>query len=291
MLSGKQLAVITAFVSGLSIFLNKFGVSVGSPTVFTGTKNGLVALGLLAIVFARNELKGLSAKDMTKLASIGLIGGSIPFVMFFQGLALTTAPMAGFLHKSLFVWATILAGIVLKEKIEKRFAIFGVSILLGNALLLGIRSLTIGKGELLVMGATLLWAGEQIISKNALESLTSRQVGLGRMGFGALFIALWLLITGQIDFSYSGNQLSWIFVTSFMLLLYVVSWYAALEKEKVSTVTSILSLGSVITTGLNFIFGGITLNSSGAAGILLLVIGVAGVITLTPGKSMQAQYV
>ena len=46
---GFLLVLATAFISGLSIFINKFGVSVINPYIFTGLKNIIIALRLFYV--------------------------------------------------------------------------------------------------------------------------------------------------------------------------------------------------------------------------------------------------
>ena len=48
---------------------------------------------------------------------IGVIGGSVPFILFFNGLAMASAPSAAFIHKTLFVWVVLLAVPFLGERL------------------------------------------------------------------------------------------------------------------------------------------------------------------------------
>ena len=52
------------------------------------------------------------------LAPIGVIGGSVPFVLFFEGLARASSPQAAFLHKTLVLWVALLAVVVLGERLQ-----------------------------------------------------------------------------------------------------------------------------------------------------------------------------
>jgi len=280
MLTGKKLALMTAVISGFSIFFNKFAIGMNNPSVFTGTKNAVVAAGLLALVAGRGELGQLKKEQLVKLAAIGLIGGSVPFILFFNGLALVDAAVAGFLHKSLFIFASLIAAAVLRERVEKKFVAIGAAMLLGNTLLLKIGGLSFGRGELMVLAATLLWAAEQVLSKSVLAELNSRQVALGRMGFGAMFIAMFLLVTGGFELNYTTEQVKWVGVTSVFLFAYVVTWYEALAREKVSTVTAVLTLGAVVTTLLNVAFSGVVITTSQTFGVLLLTAAAGATLQL-----------
>ena len=94
----------TALISGVSIFINKFGVKGFDPFVFTSLKNLAVAMLLLSglIIQTRfRELRQLSRKKWEKLIMIGVLGGSIPFLLFFAGLKIASAANAAFIHKTL----------------------------------------------------------------------------------------------------------------------------------------------------------------------------------------------
>ena len=65
-----------------------------------------------------------------------------------------------------------------------------------------------------------------------------------------------------------------------LLLLYVITWYTGLKYTKASTATSILLLGSPITTLLSFFFLKTHLVVPQAIGILLIIGGVISMILL-----------
>src|SRR3989339_2183939 len=101
---GLVLILSTAVISGLSIFISKFGVSVINPYIFTGWKNIVVAVLAVGWILALKDwqiLKSLNKKKWLWLVGVGLIGGSIPFLLFFKGLSLTTAAQGSFIHKTM----------------------------------------------------------------------------------------------------------------------------------------------------------------------------------------------
>ena len=278
MKKGVMFAFLTAIISGVSIFINKFAVTGVNSSVFTGMKNVIVAIFLISLIFAFNqfkELKKLTKKDYLKLFLIGLLGGSIPFLLFFRGLQLTNALNASFIHKSMFIWVALLAVIFLKEKLDRRWFIAAVLLLTGNILLLKIRNLTLNTGDLLIFSATFFWAIENVISKHLLKKLNARTVAFGRMFFGSLIILIYLGITKQITqiASISLANIFWILLTSLFLFFYVNSWYTALKFTKASTATSMLMLGSVITALLSFVFLDKLLTIAQILGIVLLISG------------------
>ncbi len=275
---GLLLVFLTALVSGFSIFINKFGVTGINPYIFTFAKNILVTAFVISIILffkEFNNFKKLERQQWLKLILIGFFGGSIPFLLFFKGLQLTAASKAAFIHKTMFVYVIILASIFLKERIKKQLIIGGILLLLGNALLLNFLS-SFNIGDILILIATLFWAIENIISKHALKELNSRTVIFGRMFFGSLFIIFFLLITNQLKVILTLNvqQLSWILLSSIILLLYVITWYTGLKYIRVSVATCVLMLGSFITTSLNYLFLDISLTFAQAIGMFLLLAGI-----------------
>jgi len=282
---GLTFVFLTALVSGISIFVNKFGVSDFNPYVYTFAKNIVVTVFIFSILLLFKEekiLRKLTRRQWCKLVVIGFTGGSIPFLLFFKGLTLTSGAMASFIHKTMFLYVGILAIIFLKEKINRRILLATILLLLGNALFLGFSPKTIGMGEMLIFIATLFWALENVISKYTLNELSPRVVGFGRMFFGSIFIFIFLNVTGQISelIILTTQQLSWILITSSFLFLYVILWYTGLKYVSVSVATMILLLGSPITTLLSMVFLGDTVTVSQAMGMFLILLGVIIVIEL-----------
>ena len=262
MKKGILLVFSTAIISGFAIFINQFGVSIINPYIFTGLKNITIAVLVCCLLLAMKDwrlLKGLSKKYWGLLLAIGLIGGSIPFLLFFKGLSLTTGVQGAFMHKTMFIYVAVLAALFLKEKISKKLLFGGLLLLLGNAFLLKFIPHSLGKGDLLILLAVLFWAVENTISKYTLRELPSRVVIWGRMFFGSIFILIFLAATGQIGLIGTLNisQMAWVVVTAIILLGYVITWYTGLKYVPVSVATLILLLGAPITALITFIYTGV----------------------------------
>lgn len=258
---GIYLALGTAVISGFANFFNKFGLQAVAKDAYqyTTLKNIVVALILSIVILSPliwSKLKGLKRKDWFKLIIIGLVGGSFPFLLFFKGLSMTSAVNASFIHKTLFLWVAILAWPILKEKLSKlQFLALGL-LLVGNIIFGGLKSLSWGDAETIILIATILWAIENIIAKITLKNLDSIVVAWGRMFFGSIILIGFLAITNNTSgiLNLSLNQLGWIILVSIFLTGYVTSWYSALKYAPVTVVTCILVLASPITTMLNSIF-------------------------------------
>lgn len=113
---------------------------------------------------------------------MGLVGGSVPFLLFFEGLSRATSTQAAFIHKSLLVWVVILAIILLKERLGiAHVAALGLLVWGQISLAGGITDLGMGSGELMVLAATLMWSVEVIV---ATANSGYRQTALLRISSG-----------------------------------------------------------------------------------------------------------
>jgi len=277
------LALGTALISGTNNFLTKIAVkAVADPVVFTFLKNAIVAVILIGIflLFKKwNELKELNRKDVIKLLSIGAIGGSIPFILFFTGLSLIPAINAAFIHKTLFIWVALLAVPILKERVGKWPLIALMLLFVGNLTLFGLPKFNFGAGELMVLAATLFWAIENVIAKIALRNISSQLVAGARMTVGSIIILGVIIFQGNIGMlsGLSPIQWGWTLLTGVLLAGYVLTWYTALKHAPAILVASLLVLATFVTNILNAMFLTNTLSLQQLLSGLLLLIG-AGIL-------------
>lgn len=290
MSTGKILILLTAVISGVSIFLNQFGISGIDPTLFAGFKNLLVGGITLLIILATFSLQLVFTqikRYLFRLLTIAIIGGAVPFILFFNGLAFTTASQGAFIHKLMFVVIAVLAIRFLKEKLTTTLILAGLVIIIANVLLLNVfTNITFGYGDILVGLATVLWAIENTMSKSLLnKGVSALTIILSRMLFGGLLILGYFLFMGKgsLISQLSINQWWWIYLTSLMLLGYVFTWYNGIKHYSLIRSSLILALGSPITTILSTLFLFELPDATRAIGTFLILVTV-GVIILTDRK-------
>ena len=279
---GLMLVLGTAVISGFSIFINSYGVKGFDSSVFTFSKNFAVALALIALILGMRqwrEIARLSRRQWSQLFVIGVIGGSIPFLLFFKGLQLASGATASFIHKTLFLYAAVFAVIFLKEKLSKGLLIGCALLLAGNFVVL-MPKLTFSFGHLLILIAALFWAVENVYAKHVLKDISGTMVAFGRMFFGSLILLLFLIATDKqtLLLGMTPAQYGWIGITSLLLLAYVVTYYNGLKLVKVSSATAILVLGSVITTLLDLLFKGTPVTLLQAFGMALIAAGIVSIV-------------
>lgn len=289
---GVLLVLLTAVISGVSTFVNSYAVQGTNSDAFVTVRNGLVAVLLVPLVLLakRDVRSALRRIDWARLATIGLIGGAIPFLLFFRGIQIATAQggaaTATFGFRTLFLMATVFGLVFLKERFSARTATAAGLLLVGNALLVSLGAPIWTDGTLYVLLATVLWAGEYTLSKRALRDLPSGTVALGRMGFGGIFLFAYLAMTSQLGAiaGLSGAHWQWMAISVVFLLGFVTTWYAGLKFADVSLATSVLTLGFPITYALSVLAGTAGLTLTTAAGAAAIVFGVCLAVGLAAVK-------
>jgi drug/metabolite transporter (DMT)-like permease len=311
-MSGIVVAGATALISGLSVFVNSYGVhAVSSPAVYTTAKN-LVATSVLAAgalfgrwirvrrrasakaalvtAYPRNSRSGAAAPRDPRLPRglghwlgltyVGVIGGGLAFVLFFDGLASTSAASAAFWRDTLVIWVAALAVVFLRERI-RWWNVLAMGLLVVGEITLtgGVGQLGAERGELYVLAATVLWAVEVVIAKRLLIDVSPSGLALVRMGVGAVALLGYLTVTGAFGvlWSLSSRQLSWALWSGLLLAAYVATWMTALARARVLDVTSVLVGSALITWLLQWIAGTVTA-APASLGLLLIAVGVGLVL-------------
>ena len=283
---GVLLVLTTAIVSGVSTFVNASAVQGTGSDAFVTARNVVVALLLVpfAVVVGRPHRSTLGRKDWARLVAIGLVGGAIPFLLFFHGLSIAAqagaTTTASFLYRSLFLMATVLGLIVLGERFHRRVALAAALLLGGNLLLLSVTSPVLSDGDAYVLAATALWAVEYTISKRALRDLSASTVALGRMGFGSVFLSGYLLLTAQAGTlaTFTSVQWQWVAISALLLTAFVATWYAGLRRVDLGVATSVLVVGYPITWLLSVVVRSSAFTPAEAIGAAVVAAG--GVLAL-----------
>lgn len=275
---GVGLAFGAALISGFAIFINGFAVKqLPDAAVYTTLKNAVAALilvGLAAMTVRSAEVRAMQRGSWLRLIVIAIVGGSVPFLLFFIGLAQATAPSAAFIQKTLFIWVAIFAVPFLGERL-------GLAQLAALAVLLGGQYLVVqpsgvawGSGETMIAAATLLWAIEAILAKRLLATVPPQIVGAGRLGIGLVVLLGYVLVTGRAGTiaALTGAQWGWVLATGLILSAYVATWFAALRRAPASLVTAALVVGAPITAILQALQKGALPGTTVLAGQLLILV-------------------
>ena len=259
--TGVGLAFATAVVSGVAVYVNGHAVKhFDDATVYTTAKNAVAGGLLLLLALALTTPGGsrpasvrrtpATRRQWLALLGVAVVGGSVPFVLFFEGLARAEATQAAFIHKTLVVWVALLAVPLLRERLGPPHVLAIGLLIAGQAWLAGSAgTLTFGAGEAMILLATLLWAVEVVIVKRLLASLAPRTLAAARMGVGTAVLVGWVLATGKGGdlIGLGVEQWQWALLTGLLLTGYVATWYSALALAQAVDVTAVLVFGAVVT--------------------------------------------
>jgi len=168
--------------------------------------------------------------------------------------------------------------VMLKERLDYKFAAGAGLAIVGNFILLGSGKLSLGLGEALVLGATVLWAIEWTLTKKFLVEIPGRVIATSRMLAGAVAMVAILFAFGKTAsisamLSFTPSALLWGAAVGTLLFIYLTAWYSALSRISVSKATAILALAGPVTTILGMAFAGSAVSASTVFGMVLLSAG------------------
>lgn len=300
--AGIALAFVTAVVSGVAVFVNADAVArFPDATTYTTAKNLVAAVVLCGLWLGTGRpVRPPADGDQDRrphrppwLALVGIVGGSVPFVLFFEGLARSTSVPAAFVHKTLVVWVALLAIPLLGERFDRWHAAAVAALVVGQALLVGnVADLRPGAGEAMILAATLLWAVEVVLARWLLHGYASLAVGAARMGIGAVVLLAWVAVTGRGDdlAGLAAHQWGWALLTGVILVGYVATWFAALARAQAIDVTAVLVGGALVTALLDAAVRGAPLAPDATALLLiaLATTAIAGRAWRSPAPTRAA---
>jgi drug/metabolite transporter (DMT)-like permease len=271
---GTLLVLLTALGSGAAIVVNRFFVAGMDPVVFTAVRALLVGFVFAAV---SAKLPGGKPARLRDLALLGFIGGGFAFLLFFTGLPMTTAGRAAFIHKTLPVWAAVLAWAFLRERLGRgqaaaiALALLGLAVMQQDTLPTGVRS-----GDLLALGATVLWAVENTLAKLLMQNgETNWRVSAGRMLFGAALLFAVAGLQGKLGalLSLTAMQCLYVAVSAAFLGFYVLTFYWGLRHISVTKATGLLLLSPVVSLVLGAALLGEAVYPLQLAGSVLIIAG------------------
>jgi len=294
--TGLALAGVAACVSGVAVFVNGYGVRRWpDATVYTTAKNLVAAAVLVAAFAVARQVRPRetpAARPLHRPAAyltVAVIGGSVPFVCFFEGLARASSTDAAFVHKLLVVFVALLAVPFLHERVGG-MQVAAIALLVGGqaALTGGLPELAPGSGETMILAATVLWSIEVIVAKRFLTDVPPLPLAVARLAGGVALLLAWLLVRGDLGVltSAPAGAWAWAAATGAILGVYAITWYSALARARAVDVTSVLVVGALITAVLDTGVRGVP--APDPLAVVLLLAGVSLVVAASVGRRTGA---
>jgi len=254
---GYYYAGLNAVISGFAVFINSYGVKLFSDsTLYTTLKNAVVGIALLIplVMFSsrRAEWGKLRPKQWALLLLLAVIGGSVPYALFFRGLQLTTPVTSSLINHAQFLIVALLAILLLGERIGPLMWGALLLLLVGTTLGLNIQAVRWNEGASLVALSTLLFATAVVLAKFLLRDLSTQTVMTAKMSIGSLFLLGYVAYTGRLGAVATLSLTQWAFVlgTGLILLAFTVTAFLALRYTTATAATAIPAAAPLITTAL-----------------------------------------
>jgi drug/metabolite transporter (DMT)-like permease len=287
-----------------------------TPAVYTTAKN-LVAVAVLSIVAligwtVRTRRIGSAAANFVTtapetrevpatrrwvewlgLAYVGIVGGGLAFVLFFDGLAQSEPAPAAFWRDTLVLWVAVLAVLFLRERL-RWWNIGAIVLLISGEVVVsgGVGQLAANRGELDVLISSALWAIEVVVARRLLRTRAPATLAIVRMGLGALTLIVYLATSGSLGElgAMNADQWHWALWTGLLLSAYVATWMSALARARAIDVTSVLASSALITWLLQLV-AGTTVVSGNTIGLVLMGAGATLVLVGARGRATWSERV
>ncbi|MFH0962257.1 MAG: DMT family transporter [archaeon] len=267
---GFLFALGAAATSGFSIYLNRFAVGQTDPVLFSFLKNLIVAvfLGLFLVRNIKSAKSAFSGKTALPLAYVAFLSGGLAFLLFFLGLKETSAVSANFFHKSMFVFVLVASVFALRKLSASRAAI-SAALLAGNFLFWRVANLSFNSGDLMILGATALWAGEALLAEKFLSGIPAKTISFFRFAGGLPVLGAFLLFRRTTDWSIAFNSFGWTLALAGVLLAYSFLYFSAIKHFGAFSTTAVLSLSPLVTFALSSGISFPTVSQGLGAGLVL----------------------
>ncbi|MGO8949893.1 MAG: DMT family transporter [Ktedonobacterales bacterium] len=287
---GYGFAGLNAIISGFAIYINSLGVKLfPDATLYTTLKNSVVGIVLLLplLLFAerRAEWRKLSGKQWGWLLLLAVIGGSVPYALFFTGLKIGSPVTSSLLNHGQFVIVAVLAFFLLRERagiiVWLALPVLFIGALWGTSL----TGLHWGTGDTLVALSTLLFAAGVVLAKYLLQGLSTLTVMTAKMSIGSLLLVIYIGLTGRGGeiFTLSAAQWEFVVITGLILLAFTVTAFLALRYASATVATAIPAAAPLITTALVLMAPQAGLKPSPAFGMILMGLAVV-LLALVGGR-------
>ena len=292
---GYYFAVLNAIISGVAIYVNSIGVRMFSDsTLYTTLKNAVVGIALLVpvLVLARHraELGKLSGRQWGALVALAVIGGSVPYALFFRGLQLTSPVTGSLINHTQFLLVAVLAFFFLAERAGALVWGALVVLLIATNIGLNLGAVEFNEGTLLVAVSTLLFAAGVVLAKRLLRDISTLTVMSAKMSLGSLILVGYVAATGHLGAvaQLSAQQWTFVLATGLILLAFTITAFMALRYASATAVTAIPAASPIITTLLVVLAAGqVNITPLDGVSLVLMLLAAAAIFVL--GQRREAR--
>jgi drug/metabolite transporter (DMT)-like permease len=244
---------------------------------------GIAALVLILLLGLQKQINFKTVKSHWKmyilLGIIGIFGFNAFFFWGMQG----TSPLNGALIMGTNpLVTTILAYLILKNPINKKqilgisFALIGVILVLTQGSLEIIQTLSISKGDLLILAGNVCWAIYGVLGKKYLNGSSSFETTTYTMIVGAICLLILLAFSSSPQPLSNVTWSAWgaiIFMAIFTSVLGYLWWNKGMAIIGATNTSLFFNLVPVVTMLLSFLTGAV-ITVPQVVGTFLVILGV-----------------
>jgi len=227
----------------------------------------------------RSKKKTVHRKYYVLVIMTGIIGAAIAPVLFFQGLKQTTAGDTSLLANGETVFSILFALLLFGEKLNTKVYLAIILILAGlfivtTNLKFDSTILNLNSGNILVIGATVLWGLDNNISKIITRHMEiARVVQLKSLVGGGILLIV--VLAGGLPLTIQYNQILPIIIVGVLGIAFSLFLYLqAIKKIGVAKSSSILSLSAVFGLAFAGIFLAEQISHYQLIAIIVMFVGV-----------------
>jgi drug/metabolite transporter (DMT)-like permease/HAMP domain-containing protein len=221
-------------------------------------------------------------RDWVALILVGALGSGLASLLFTHAIELTSAGIANAVSKTAPIFVAVFAYLTLRERITSARLLL-VLVMVGADILIGAGELRVGglagarlQGDLLAVGAGVLRAMAEVLSKASLRRFYPSTVALWRFGVGFLVTGAIALAGGGYRALFALDARGWLLLlalgglcTSLSMALY----YRGLRDIPAHVAVSLRLTSAIVTVILSWLVLDESLNPLHLAGIVVLVAG------------------
>lgn len=284
---GPWLILVAAMLWAVDAPFRKFLTGDLSSTAIVLMEHIVIAVLVLLFLFKYlKEFKNLSWKEWLAVIFIGLGGSALATVFFTQSFRYLNPSVAILIQKVQPFVAILLASIILKEKLGRKFWAWAVLGIFGAYLVtfpeFKITGLSLSGGTLgigLALFAAFFWGGSTVFGRFVLAKISFQAMTAARFLSALLFLFFLNLYYGTLGELGSASSKDWLFVLIIAVVAGFVSlfiYYKGLGQTRASVAT-IAELGFPFSAVIvNWIFLDATLAWPQILGGLILLAAVFG---------------
>ena len=273
-------AILSSTCGGLTGAVTRYVIGATDPVTLAAFRFGIAFLLILplALMLKSRWPKG---RDLLGVAVLGILYFALFFVLYNESLAMTTAARGSLALSMLPLVTMIVAALLGKERMTARKTL-GVLIAVGGAaaaLLTGLGDAPPGawRGDLLMLGATLIMAFYTVWSRPFMQRSSRLGFLAAGMGFGAAASALLAWEQGGWAMTQAFSAAQWTAVAFIGLVGGAIAfylWVYALEHTTPTRVANTMTINPIAASLLAAVLVGEPLGLNLAVGIAAVAVGI-----------------